>query len=58
MLDGVAKTLIYFVVAGSANARRTLCTPARGQHNRALYIGLLCLAIGSVFLGFCEIINA
>ena len=48
-LDGVAKSPIYCVVAGSANARRTLCTSARGRHHHALYIELLCLAIGRVF---------
>jgi len=33
--DGVAKSPIYCVVAGSANARRTLCTPARGRNHHA-----------------------
>jgi|GEM_PF-3808897 len=56
-LDGVAKSSIYCVVAGSANARRTLCTPARGRHHHALYIELLCLAISSVSLSFCVFIK-
>ncbi|MFZ5798538.1 MAG: hypothetical protein ACOY3O_08940 [Thermodesulfobacteriota bacterium] len=35
MVDGVAKSPISCVVAGSANAQRTLCTPARGRHHHA-----------------------
>ncbi|GEM_PF-4329813 len=40
--DGVAKSPIYCVVAGTANARRTPCAPPLGRHRYALYIELLC----------------
>jgi hypothetical protein len=39
-LDGVVKSPIYCVVAGTANARRTTCTPAFGRHHHALYLEL------------------
>gem|GEM_PF-3999926 len=39
------------------NARRTLCTPPLVQHQHALYIKLLCLAIHVSFLTCYETIN-
>ena len=58
MLNGVAKSPIYGVVAGTANARRTTCTPPHGRTRYALYIELLCLAILSIEPTFYEFINA
>ena len=56
MLDGVAKSPIYYVSAGTANARRTICTPPCGRRRYALYIELLCLAVLSIEPTFYEFI--
>ena len=55
--NGVAKSPIYYVSAGTANARRTICTPPRGRRRYVLYIELLCLAILSIEPTFYEFIK-
>jgi hypothetical protein len=56
-LDGVVKSPIYGVAAGSPNARRTTCTPPLGLRHYALYINLLHVAIFCARLGYYESIN-
>jgi hypothetical protein len=53
-IDGVVKSLIACVAAGSPNARRTTCTPPLDRHHCALYSKLLYVAIFGARLGFYE----
>jgi hypothetical protein len=52
--DGVVKSPISCVAAGSPNARHTTCTPPLCRHDYALYIKLLYVAISGAHLGFYE----
>ena len=40
MIDGVAKSPIYCVMAGSRNAQHTICMPPLSRRRHALYIKL------------------
>jgi hypothetical protein len=55
--EGVVKSPIFSVAAGSPNARRTSCTPPLGPHHCALYSKLLYVAIFPARLRFYESIN-
>ena len=54
-LQKVRSTL---VVAGTANARRTTCTPPLGRRHYGLHIELLCLAILNIETTFYEFIRS